>query len=271
MNQEAIYKILKPIILKEINGEWKSAYIKITLGESISEHIGYSIDKDDKEEMFDPAEFDVNWEILDKLKEIAFNSKESRWNKLKLDIFPNDSFNLETEWDEKQAKANEVFKEAMTKLNNAKSEFGTLTNKVFHLDLFKERYSKNNESDLQIKKIALLNTFTPNFIGQLYSRLFTVFGNPKEVIFEGFMYYLTDKKNQINFGIGLTQSGIGYFAEKKSKKILKQLQEFDELIFSANLKIADCQIEIENDFGKMILGSKDGIPFQKEEEIDFEE
>lgn len=271
MNQEAIYKILKPIIFKEIKGEWKSAYFKIKLGESFSEYVGYSIDKDGKEEMFDPAEFDVNWEALDKLKEIAFNSKENKWNKLRLDIFPNDSFKVETEWDKKQAKANEAFKEAMNKLNNPKSEFGTFTNKVFHLDLFKERYSNNNEPDFQIERIALLNIFTPNIIGQLYSRLFTLFGNPKEVMFEGFMYYLADKKNQINFGIGLTQSGIGYFGEKKSKKVLKQLKEFDELIFSSNLKITDCQIEIENDIGKIILGSKNGIPFQKEEEIDFEE
>ena len=271
MNQEAICKILKPLILKEIKGEWINAYFKIKLGESISEYVGYFIDKEGKEEMFDPAEFDVNSDVLDKLKEIAFNSKEDKWNKLRFDIFPNDSFKVETNWDKKQAKANEAFKEAMNKLNKPKSEFGNLTNKAFILELFKERYSKNDEPDFQIKRIALLNVFTPNIIGQLYSRLFTLFGNPKKVMFEGFIYYLADKKNQINFGIGLTQSGIGYFAEKKSKKILKQLKEFDELIFSSNLKIADCQIEIENDFGKIILGSKNGIPFQKEEEIDFEE
>ena len=271
MNQEAIYEILKPLILKEIKGEWKSAYFKIKLGESFSEYVGYSIDKDGKEEMFDPAQFDVNWEVLDKLKEIAFNSKEDKWNKLRLDIFPNETFKIETEWDIKQAKANEAFKEAMNKLNNPKSEYGNFTNKEFQLEAFKERFTENNESKTQLKRVVLLNILTPNIIGHLYSRLFTLFGNPREIMFEGFMYYLLDRKSQINFGIGLTQSGIGYFAEKKSKNLLEQLKEFDELLFSSNLKITDCQIEIKNDFGKMILGSINGVPFQKEEEFDFEE
>jgi hypothetical protein len=62
----------------------------------------------------------------------------------------------------------------------------------------------------------------------------------------------------LEFTAGLNGFGPGYFSKENSTEMVKLINEFDELIFSQNLSLLDCQIEYYHDFGKTIVGYAKG-------------
>jgi hypothetical protein len=96
--------------------------------------------------------------------------------------------------------------------------------------------------------------------GDFLSRLWSLYGPPDEVGFEGFTYTFRDKETGMIFTAYSAGSGPAYggFVEDASK-LDPILDLFEKLL--QNTKPADCEIEFETDFGIYRTGAKDGVPF----------
>lgn len=101
--------------------------------------------------------------------------------------------------------------------------------------------------------------------GDLLSRLWSHFGKPESILFEGFNYFIKDKQTNIVFIAFFGASGPGYAAKKDDiEKIKPRISEFETLLDHS--KNADCEAEIETDFGVFLCGAKDGIPYDKQKQ-----
>lgn len=106
----------------------------------------------------------------------------------------------------------------------------------------------------------------PNsMIGDFLSRIWKIYGEPKNVGYEGFGYTFKDKKTGLIFTAYSAGSGPAYGGNDNEKdKLLPIIKEFDKLLDS--IIPADCEIEFETDYGMMRSGAKNGIPYDKTDE-----
>ncbi|MDW9379950.1 hypothetical protein [Chryseobacterium sp. JV558] len=127
--------------------------------------------------------------------------------------------------------------------------------------------SELKETDLETLELVdfgkIRNQSAP--YGDFLSRMYTHFGKPESIMFEGFNYLIRDKQTDIVFLAFFGASGPGYAAKKNNiEKIKPRISEL-ELILD-NSKNADCEEEIETDFGIFLCGAKDGIPYDKQKQ-----
>ncbi len=100
-------------------------------------------------------------------------------------------------------------------------------------------------------------------IGDQLSRMWQNFGKPETVMFEGFDYYIKDEKTGVIFIAYFGAGGPAYASKKTdTEKIKLRIKDFEYLL--DNSKNADCEIEIQNDFGIYLCGAKNGIPYDHE-------
>ncbi len=101
--------------------------------------------------------------------------------------------------------------------------------------------------------------------GDFLSRMYTHFGKPESVMFEGFNYLIRHKQTDIVFLAFFGASGPAYAAKKNDiEKIKPRISELENIL--DNSKNADCEEEIETDFGLFLCGAKDGIPYDKQKQ-----
>ncbi len=98
--------------------------------------------------------------------------------------------------------------------------------------------------------------------GDLLSRMWTHFGKPESILYEGFNYFIKDRQSNIIFLAFFGASGPGYAAKRDEiEKIKPRISELETILDHS--KNADCEEEIENDFGVFLCGAKNGIPYDK--------
>ncbi|SFT69010.1 hypothetical protein SAMN05216474_1831 [Lishizhenia tianjinensis] len=102
-------------------------------------------------------------------------------------------------------------------------------------------------------------------IGGFLSRLWTIFGKPDYVRFEGFDYTLIDTETGLIFTAYCAGSGPAYGGFKKDREALLPVLGTLEAIL-LKTQPADCQISFDTDFGILKSGAKDGIPYDTLEE-----
>ncbi|MCS3529873.1 hypothetical protein [Chryseobacterium sp. JUb7] len=130
--------------------------------------------------------------------------------------------------------------------------------KVVHSNLI-------NENDLDKYELAdygkIRNEQAP--IGDQISRMWQNFGKPETIMFEGFDYYIQDEKSGVIFIAYFGAGGPAYASSKDDiPKINAIIKDFENLL--DNSINADCEIEIQNDFGTFLCGAKNGIPYDRE-------
>jgi len=268
---EIIFNRLNNFIQTEIKESWKKITIEMLMGERVSSDGIFFHNENDIEEKIYSNQYRLPYELRDELRLLGLSNNEEKWNKLNFVILADHTYTIQKEWDEAHFNQDVAFKEASQKSENIAAKFGNFTEKPIDLDKIKARYKTTPEVDIKMKRVASFGWFIENMLGEFYSRLFTLFGEPSYILVEGFGYIITDLENNLHFSVGLSQSGLGYYAEEETELILDQLQEFDNLLFSKHLKIQDCAIKVGNDFGNILLGAKDGVPYEILEEFDFDD
>ncbi len=107
-------------------------------------------------------------------------------------------------------------------------------------------------------------------IGDLLSRLWGHFGAPQVILFEGFIYYIKDQETGLKFEISFGASGPKFSAEITYIAKLKSIfVAFEKLLDSS--PNADCEIEVDTDWGTFLCGAKNGIPYDKEKDQNEEQ
>lgn len=127
------------------------------------------------------------------------------------------------------------------------------------------RYIENISPYWQSSRLKSKDLFIENIFAQFYVRLYSFLNFYPQITFEGYEFHIKDTKTGLDFSAGLTGSGPGYFGNPFSFGLNDLIEEFDQELFSEELKLLDCEIAFEHDFGKTILGCKNGIVFKKEE------
>ena len=89
------------------------------------------------------------------------------------------------------------------------------------------------------------------------SQIWGIFGKPHAITYEGFIYQLRQKSTGIVFLAYSGASGPAYSFSQKDFDIAKVvLDEFEKLL--GTQEPVDCEITIENDFGKYRIGYRNG-------------
>lgn len=97
-------------------------------------------------------------------------------------------------------------------------------------------------------------------IGDFLSRMWGNFGKPEDILYEGFNYYIKDKKTDITFIVYFGAGGPAYAANKNDfEKVKLLIKDFENLL--DNSKLVDCEIEVETDYGIYLCGAKNGVPY----------
>jgi len=98
------------------------------------------------------------------------------------------------------------------------------------------------------------------FIGDFLSKLWSLYGKPESIFYEGFSYTIRDKETGVIFTAYCSGSGPAYGGFQKDFENLNLIiTDFEELLLTT--PNADCEIEFETDFGVMKCGSEDGKPY----------
>ena len=129
--------------------------------------------------------------------------------------------------------------------------------------MVENRYTKIDSQELKLSELIRLHSLeiSNEAFCDFYSKLYTILGIENEITDEGFSYYIKDNKTNIKFSAALTGFGAGYFGKKEDLAIVL---EFEKIRKAATP--IDYRLEYEHDFGKTILGAKNGTPFFEEEE-----
>lgn len=101
---------------------------------------------------------------------------------------------------------------------------------------------------------------TNSMIGDFLSRIWNIYGKPKQINYEGFTYTFKDTKTNLIFTAYSAGSGPAYGGRKQERELLIPiLKLFDQII--ENTDPANCSIKFETDFGTMKSGAKNGVPY----------
>lgn len=97
-------------------------------------------------------------------------------------------------------------------------------------------------------------------VSEFLSKLWYHFGKPNSIIYEGYIYAIKDTESDIIFTAYCAGSGTAYGGKTEDfDKLEKIISDFELLL--NNTPIADCEIEVENDFGTFKYGAKNGKTF----------
>ena len=94
-------------------------------------------------------------------------------------------------------------------------------------------------------------------VSEFLSKLWFHFGKPNSIIFEGYMYAIKDTESDVIFTAYCAGSGPAYGGKTEDFDKLEKIISDFELLLSTT-PIADCEIEVENDFGTFKYGAKNG-------------
>jgi len=119
---------------------------------------------------------------------------------------------------------------------------------------------KNASGTSLIKHRESTNVEAP--IGDFLSRIWNLYEKPNGVSNEGFQYTFKDVKTGLVFTAYSAGSGPAYGGDSNIEdKLLPIIIKFDKMLTES--KNADCEISIQTDFGTLVTGSKNGVPFDK--------
>lgn len=108
-----------------------------------------------------------------------------------------------------------------------------------------------------------INSNASNLIGDFLSRLWTNFGAPNSIDYEGFSYALKHMPSGITFTAYSGASGPAYGGSDQDKtRLIPILAELEDIL-SSSVPV-DCKIEYDTDFGRVKSGAKNGKPFDLE-------
>jgi hypothetical protein len=97
---------------------------------------------------------------------------------------------------------------------------------------------------------------------ELLARMWTLFGPPDEVSDGGFRYDIRDRETAQEFEVFSGASGPAYGGPLYDRESIEPvLAAFDVLL--ARAPLADCHLEIPVVDGKLVLGAKNGAPFER--------
>ena len=116
----------------------------------------------------------------------------------------------------------------------------------------KERFKLNSKLEAG-DRVKDINILLPKRRSEFYVRLYTLFNANPQVSYEGYEYFIIDTLTGVEFSAGLTGFGPGYFSSDHSVKVKDTIDYFHEILFKQS-EFKDCRLEMENDFGKTILG-----------------
>jgi len=85
---------------------------------------------------------------------------------------------------------------------------------------------------------------------EFFVRLYALFGEPNQVMFEGFTYKIHDTENDVYFSADLTGFGAGYFAKEDDAATQKIIREFEAVLYDEKLELKPCSMTYEHDFGQ---------------------
>ncbi len=106
------------------------------------------------------------------------------------------------------------------------------------------------------------NTNVDAIIGDFLSRIWSLYDKPNGVLYEGFEYTFKDAKTGIVFTAYSAGGGPAYGGDPNiEEKIIPIITKFDKMLNES--KNADCKIRVQTDFGTLLTGSKNGVPFDK--------
>jgi len=110
----------------------------------------------------------------------------------------------------------------------------------------------------QLRRVYSLEVSNESFC-DFYSKLYTMLGKENQIMDEGFSFYIKDTKTDVKFSADLTGFGAGYFGKEEDLEVILEFEKIRQKQIPV-----DCQMEYAHDFGKTILGAKNGIPFSIE-------
>ncbi|WP_196889259.1 hypothetical protein [Aureivirga sp. CE67] len=116
---------------------------------------------------------------------------------------------------------------------------------------FIENKRKSTGDRIESKNIAI-----PKIRAEFFVRLFSFLGFEPDVTEEGYAFYIQDSETGLNFSAELTGFGPGYFSKENPEEVLKNIKEFDQLVFSEDLDLKETSFSYEHDFGTTILAYK---------------
>ena len=127
------------------------------------------------------------------------------------------------------------------------------------------RFEKNDnhKPGNRIKDISIT---IPKIRSEFFVRLYTYLETDPEVGYEGFEFFIKDTLTGLEFSAGLTGFGPGYFSTDNSDQAKDVVNLFHEDLFKNTTAFKECKLEIENDFGKTILGYENGNLIEIDEE-----
>lgn len=99
-----------------------------------------------------------------------------------------------------------------------------------------------------------------SMIGDFLSRIWRIYGKPKQVYFGGFGYTFKDTKTGLIFTAYSGGTGPAYGGNnEEQKQLIPVIKIFDEMLDSTIP--ADCELKFKTDFGVLKSGAKNGIPY----------
>ena len=129
------------------------------------------------------------------------------------------------------------------------------------------RYISSSVNDFsELEKIFTMDLSFPKIRAEYYVRLHSLLETKGTPHYEGFEFIIHDIQTDTKFTLALTGFGLSYFAEKNSTEIQNCINEFNTYLFSEFNNLSECTFEYEHDFGKTILGCKNGEVFEIDEE-----
>lgn len=128
----------------------------------------------------------------------------------------------------------------------------------------KNRFVKVTLDDLEGTS-KIMSRKSDEYIGDFVSRIWSLYGPPNSIDYEGFTYVFKDTKTNLIFSPYSAGSGPSYGGKFEHKQeLINIINQFETLL--QRTTPADCEIIYDTDYGTFVSGAKNGIPFDKEKE-----
>jgi|GEM_PF-6379711 len=258
MNVQELENIIRPLVEKVVKQDWKSAKLDFLCEDSFSEYGLYITNSNG--EVFEASsnEYTLGVDEMNVLNSfIKENCSENRCNKIIITLTP-DSFSYEVVFIQEKYELSESMKSSIEK-----DDENTLKTTVNKCKLESGRYRMIENYPAISNRIKSL-PIEPLVTSEFYTRLYSLFGKPGYIDFEGFTYIILDTVENKTFEASLTAFGAGYFSEDDSEATQKMIEHFHNMLYSEELKLKECKIKFGSDYGKIILGFSKGKFFYKE-------
>jgi hypothetical protein len=107
------------------------------------------------------------------------------------------------------------------------------------------------------------STLLPGQTGEFLARLWTLFGTPNEIGYEGFTYNLKDTAAGVVFNAYCGASGAAFGGASVENEDFTPIADALETLIDQT-PLTDCEIEFETDFGMYRAGARNGVAFEEE-------